>query len=325
MFPLGRPNFGLDQRRHPARLEIAEVVSSSDPGRLFGNLVPRLRNVVPFDFVNFALCDPARQIMKMHVWEGGPWPHEPLEVAVEESAVGWVWRNQTVLAIDDLLGEGRFEPGLRWLHERELRSYYVFPLTTFQEKLGALGFGSKRAHAFSSHDIQFLRRVAEMVALCVDETEAKTSLVEEKARLRLVLDVGEAFAKTSDLEESVASILGSMQKWAVQDYVGIYLYDEITQSLRLHMTDSQLAGKMAPRGLTPIDGTLAGQAFRSQRSLVLDQSRHGAWGQVAVFGSSAFQEGPVGSAKGGAPRRSPILPTRRRTAGTGGGDGCARD
>ncbi len=276
MFPLDRPNFGLDQQRHSALLEIAEVVSSSDPGsdpgKLFGDLAPQLRRVIPFDFVNFALRDPARKMMKMHVWEGGPWPHGPIEVAVEEAAVGWVWRNQTVLAIDDLLGEGRFEPGSRWLHERELRSYYVFPLTTVHEKLGALGFGSKRAHAFSSHDIQFLHRVAEMVALGFDKTLAKTALVEEKARLRLVLDVGEAFAKASDLEESVASILGSIQKWAVQDYVGIYLYDELTQSLRLHMNDSQLAEKMAPRGLTPIDGTLAGQAFRSQRSLVLDQS-----------------------------------------------------
>jgi formate hydrogenlyase transcriptional activator len=210
--------------------------------------------------------------MKMCVWEGAEWPREPMEVPLEDSAAGWVWRNQMVLALDDLLTEKQFEPGLRWLRDRELRSYCVLPLTTVQARLGALGFGSKRVHAFNSDDVQFLHRVAQIVALCVDSTLAEATLVEERARLRLLLEVADPHIQTSNLRQSVASILGSMQRWAVRDYVGVYIYDRASQSLRLHMSDPQLAEKMAPRGLIPIEGTLAGQAFRSPRSVVLDRS-----------------------------------------------------
>jgi formate hydrogenlyase transcriptional activator len=273
MFPLVMPNSAVDLQRCSALLEIAEVVSSGpEPDEIFGSLASRLRSVIPFDLVNFARCEPARNIMKMYAWEGAEWPPEPMEIAVEEAAVGAVWRNQTVLSVADLSTEKRFEPDLQWLRAREIRSYCALPLTTFHEKLGALGFGSKRAHAFSAHDVQFLHRVAEIVALRVDNTLAESSLVEEKARLRLLIDIGTVYGKASDLRQSVASILGSLQRWAAQDYVGIYLYDELSQSLRLHMADPQLAEKMVPQGLTPIDGTLAGQAFRSRKSVVLDHS-----------------------------------------------------
>jgi formate hydrogenlyase transcriptional activator len=273
VYPLSAPRLEMAAQRNAVLLEMAEVVSiRHDPGELFRDLAPRLRAVLPFGFVNFALCDPVRKIMKMCVYEGAEWPREPMEVPLEESAAGWVWRNQTVLALDDLLTEKQFEPGLRWLRDRELRSYCVLPLTTVQEQLGALGFGSKRVHAFNSDDVQFLQRVAEIVALCVDSTLAEATLAAERARLRLLLEVGDPHIQASDLRQSVASILGSMQRWAVRDYAGVYLYDRASQSLRLHMSDPHLAEKMAPRGLSPIEGTLAGQAFRSRRSMVLDRS-----------------------------------------------------
>jgi formate hydrogenlyase transcriptional activator len=273
VYPLSAPRLELDAQRHALLLGVADALSlCHDPGELFRDLAPQLRAVVPFDFVNFALFDSARKTMKMFLWEGAEWSPEPLEVAVEEAAVGWVWRNQTVLAIDDLLAEERFEPGLRWLHERELRSYSVLPLTTFHEKLGALGFGSKRAYAFNFPDVEFLHGVAQMVALCVDSSLDKATLAEERARLRLLLEVGAPHIRVSDLQQSITSILESMQKWAAEDYVGIYLYDETTQSLRLHMADPQLAERLTPQGLAHVEGTLAGQAFRNRRTVVLDYS-----------------------------------------------------
>jgi formate hydrogenlyase transcriptional activator len=263
----------FDVQRHAALLAVADAVClRHEPGELFRDLTPQLRIVVPFDFINFALFDSARKTMKMFLWEGAEWPYEPLEIAVENAAVGSVWRNQTALSIADLSTEKRFEPGLRWLRQRDLHSYCVLPLTTVQEKLGALGFASRRSHAFGSDDIQLLHRVAKMVALCVDTTLGEATLQEERARMRLLLEVGAPHLRASNLWLSVASILGSMQRWAAQDYVGLYLYDGISQALRLHMADPQLAEKFAPSGLAPLDGSLAGQAFRSGQSVVLDHS-----------------------------------------------------
>ncbi len=273
MVPLCVPNSAVDLRRYHALLEIAEEVSPcSQLGEVLLDFVSRLRSVVPFDFVNFALCDPARRIMKMHAWEGAEWPREPIEIAVEDTAVGAVWRNQTALSIDDLSTGKQFEPERQWLCSHQIRSYCVLPLTTSHEKLGALGFGSKWPYAFNLSDIQFLRRVAEIAALCIDRTQPESVLVEERARLRLLLEVSAPPIQTPDLPNLIAAILGSIQKWAARDYVGVYLYDETSQALRLHMTDSQIAEKMAPEGLVPLEGTLAGRVFRSQRSVVLDRA-----------------------------------------------------
>jgi formate hydrogenlyase transcriptional activator len=273
MVPLCIPNSAVDLRRYRALLEIAEEVSPcSELGEALLDFVSRLRNAVPVDFVNFALCDPARKIMKMHAWDGAEWPREPMEIAMEETAVGAVWRNQTVLSIDDLSAGNQFEPERHWLLSRQLRSYCVLPLTTSHEKLGALGFGSKWAYAFGLPDIQFLRRVAEIAALRIDRTLPESVLAEERARLRLLLEVNAPQIQSSDLPDSVAAILGSIQRWAAGNYIGVYLYDENSRALRLHMTDSQIAEKMAPEGLVALDGTLAGQVFRSQRSAILDRA-----------------------------------------------------
>jgi formate hydrogenlyase transcriptional activator len=273
VYPLGAPRLEFDLLRHAVLLAVADAVClRHEPGELIRDLAPQLRTVVAFDFVTFARFDSSRKIMKLFLWEGAERPRGALEIAVEDAAVGSVWRNQEALSIEDLSTEKRFGPELQWLREHHLQSYCVLPLTTVQEKLGALGFGRKRAHAFSSQDIQFLQRVAEMVALSTDTTLAEATLLDECARLRLLLEVGAPHIQVSDLQQSVASILESMQKWAARDYVGVYLYDESSQALRLHMPDPQLAEKFAPRGLASLEGTLAGQAFRSRQRVVLDHS-----------------------------------------------------
>jgi putative methionine-R-sulfoxide reductase with GAF domain len=336
VYPLGEPRLEFDVQRHAVLLAMADAVClRHEPGELFRGLAPQLRTVVAFDFVTFARFDSSRKIMKLFLWEGEEWPREPLEIAVEDAAVGSVWRNQKALSIDDLSTEKRFGPELHWLRQHDLQSYCVLPLTTIQEKLGALGFGRKRTHAFRSEDVQFLQSVAEMAALSVDTTMAQPTLLEECARLRLLLEVGAPHIRVSDLHQAVASILESMQKWASRDYVGVYLYDESSEALRLHMPDPELAEKFVPQGLAPIEGTLAGQAFRSRQRVVLDHSgltgspfssvKRGTElvGPVSLSSSTSFGEGSVRSATGGAPRGSPILPARCRTAGTGSGNGGA--
>jgi formate hydrogenlyase transcriptional activator len=146
------------------------------PDVLFRNLAPRLRAVIPFDIVNFALYDAQLEKMKMFAWDGGEWPAQPTEVPVNESVAGWVWQNQSALAIGDLRHERRFESGLHPLRERNVRSYCALPLTKRDDKLGALGFGSRLPQAFRSDDECFLGRVAQMVALCMDRSLAEVTL-----------------------------------------------------------------------------------------------------------------------------------------------------
>ena len=150
VYPISASRLKLDVQRHTALLEMADVLSRHhEPSDLFRGLAPSLRAVVPFDFLNFALHEPSVQLMKLHVWNGEDWPATPREIAVDEAAVGWVWEHQQPLTVDDLERESRFERGLAYLRDHQVRSYCVAPLTSSQTKLGALGFGSRRPHAFS--------------------------------------------------------------------------------------------------------------------------------------------------------------------------------
>ncbi len=273
MCPLRIPSFDLDSQRHAALGSMADLIGFRHaPEDLFRALAPHLQSVLPVDVLNLALGDPVRKVMKLSFWEGSLSWHAALEVPAEESPAGSAWRNQNPALIDMLRPEKKFDPELQWLREHDIRSYCLLPLTDFREKLGALGFASRRLHAFRERDMRFLHSVTEIVALGVDSALDEKVLAEEAGRLRLLIEAGEPRARNLDLPQSLASILASMQRWAVEDYIGIYLYDKTSHSLRLHMSDRKLVEKMAPQGLSSIESTLAGQAFRTGRNLILDYS-----------------------------------------------------
>ncbi len=266
-------SLNLVPQRQAALLAVVDVIClRHEPAELFREIAPHLRSSVAFDLISFALYDSSHEKIKMHLWEEFQGLSAPMETGVDDSIAGSVWRNQTATCIDNAEQTKRFESEVPRLRLRQISSYCAIPLTNFREKLGALGFGSKQVAAFSAEDIDFLRRAVELIALGVDATLSDEMLAEEVARQRLLLEVGNALAQYSDLPTCVASILTPMQKWATHDYVGIYLYDEASQSLRLHMSDAELAEKMAPHGLAPLEGSLAGQAYRSRRSMTLDYS-----------------------------------------------------
>ena len=78
-----------------------------------------------------------------------------------------MWQNQTSLLIRDLREDQRFPQVFGLLREKG-RTYYVFPLTTAQSRLGALGVGSRKADAYGQQDLKLLIRVAELVAIAVE-------------------------------------------------------------------------------------------------------------------------------------------------------------
>ena len=277
MFPIGAPYLGVALQRYNILLDVADVVCSRQPPReLFRDLLPRLRSTLSCDFLSFSLHDPSRNTMQIYLWTGAdPWPDSAEELPLEQSAVGWVWRSQQVLSVDDVDGEQRFKPALRRLRERGMRSYCVLPLTTSQRRLGALGIGSKRINAYSVADEQFLCRVAQMVALSLDDTPSESALRDEKERIRVLRDVTSLRARPAaeqplGLSERISRFLAPLQKWAGQSYVGLYLHDRDKRSLRLYTPDPQPGPRLVAGINAPLEGTVAGRAFLTRKPEILN-------------------------------------------------------
>ena len=267
---LSVPRLQAGTQRPLALLEIAKQLTfRQSPAEILTNLADSLCTIVSLDCVTLDLRALARPLLRAYIREGTQWPRAIVEIPPEFGAQS-VWRNRAVLSIGDIATDKTL--GHSWLRDRGIRCYCAFPLIALHEKLGALGFGSQHPYAFSDDDIEFLRQVCKLAALALDQGLPHRALEEERAGLRLLFEISEFCARTFDLRRLITSILFALRKWNPEDYVGIYLYDGGSRSLRLHMSDPQWAARMAPNALAPIHGTLAGQVFRSGRKAVFDRA-----------------------------------------------------
>jgi len=213
--------------------------------------------------------------MHVHLWDGPSSSLQFADLPINELVEGWVYRNQTFLALDDLplrKHDAAFEAGLRLARERGMQAYCVQPMTTVSRRLGAMGFASREPHFCALEDVAYLQRVAELAGLCLDDTLTQKVFDEERNRLQLLIEVDRFSLDLEDSELGFASLLESLQSWAPDAFVGIYVYDSADECLRLTVLDRSWGDKMAPGGTAPLHRTLAGQVFRSRKTLALDAS-----------------------------------------------------
>jgi len=159
---------------------------------LLRDLAKRLPQVVPFDYISVVLHDPMRDIMYLRfLVTSQPSTISPgLELPVDESPGGLVWKTQQPLTVNDIIRERRFPKLTAMLRENGVQSFCAVPLTTAHRRLGALGFGSLQPRAYEEAELSFLQQVAKQVAVAVENalayqeiTELKNKLSEEKLYL----------------------------------------------------------------------------------------------------------------------------------------------
>ena len=165
-------------------LAVAEaIVSHRDLGALFHALAGQLPQVVRFDNLILVLHDAASNTMHSHVLENvDPHPFKPFHYPVAEGPSGWVWQNQKPLILADLTEAARW-PSL--LHRAQgLNSFCILPLTTARRRLGALSLASRRTAAYGNVDVNFLQKVANQVAVAVENALAFQHIEELTEQLR---------------------------------------------------------------------------------------------------------------------------------------------
>ena len=177
----------VDQYR--ALLEVSESIAlNRDLPVLFQDLAQRLHRVVRFEYLNLVLYVPERNTMRLRVLTATS-PVEPyfLETAVEETPSGLVWQTQQPLVIHDIDAETRYPKITQFLRAHSVRSICVLPLTTAQQRLGAMGLGSADVSAYDCADLEFLQQVARQVAVAVENVlnyESAQSYQQQLARER---------------------------------------------------------------------------------------------------------------------------------------------
>jgi formate hydrogenlyase transcriptional activator len=279
MYPDGHIGSGTELRHYEALLQLADLmVHHHDLGELFSALADRLRNLTPFELLTLSLHDPAKNVMRVHVLDDHRLAPAAEEMAVEDVPAGWVWQNQQPLVMADLEAETRFPKALPQVRHRGIRSCCLVPLTTAQRRLGGMGFGSARLNAYGECDVQLLQRVAELAALAVENALTRAALRQEKERLQTLLEVNATLVSNRDFKQLFPAISGFIRKVINQEFASVALYDEATQSLRLHVLDFPAKnGNLTPGMVLPLKESAPGWAFLEREAKVFTRE------QLAAF------------------------------------------
>jgi formate hydrogenlyase transcriptional activator len=262
-----------DLRRYEVLLEMADLmVHHHSLPELFLAMADRLRQVVAADAAHFSLYDPANNIMRLHSWKGAELSTVPSELAVEASPSGWAWQNQEAFVVNDLQSEKRFPFILNVLRQQGLKSYCWLPLTTADKRLGAVGLGSSRPNAYTGRDMRLLPRVAQLIAVAVENALTREALVREKQTLQTLLEVNNTLVTTRDLQKLFPAISGFIRRMIRYDFASVAVYDESAHSLAFYPLDSPLTTGLAVADSTvPVKDTPAGYALMERTTKIFNR------------------------------------------------------
>ena len=294
-----------DARRYEALLHMADlVVHHRGLPELLPELAQRLHQVASFEIASFSLYDQEKNVMRMHFWEGNERLSDLAELPVDESVCGFVWEQQQPMVWPDLRQETRFQRAVNLLREKGVRSYCTLPLTTAEKKFGALGLGSSRPNAYSEDDVQLLRRVAELVALVLENAMTRTAFLEEKKRLEMLLEISTTLMSNLDVQQLFPAISGLIRRVIPQDYASVALYEEASQCLRLHALDSSHAEEIiGSDNVVPMAQSVSGRALLKGDAIICDRQDLVAVGSPTVrrmleLGIQSFCSIPLLTRKG---------------------------
>ena len=230
---------------------------------LFPKLARRLQQVIHFEFANFSLGQASSHTMKLHVWEGGEASYMLGEFQAQDVASGVIWRNQEPLIFEDIRSESRFRVIFDVLQQKGLRSYCLLPMTTARERLGTFGMASSQVGAYSSADLPFLSRVAELVGLALENALTHRELQAEKSRLRALLEVNQALISSLELEKFLPGVSESLRRVMNVEYASLALRNPDTGEMQVYARDLPIEG-IGPGTRIPAND-LAAQALQERQ------------------------------------------------------------
>ena len=273
---------GLLSSQYQALFGISEAIAvHGDLNELVQDLAQRLPAIVPFDFINLVLHDPIREVMRLHalVCPETSTIRPGMELPIDQSPAGWVWKSQQPFMVEDVGAESRFPKLTPLLRENGVQSYCVVPLTTALRRLGAMGFGSMHKRVYQEAEVAFMQHVAKQVAVVVDNVlhdesakAAQRQLTRERDHVRLLLEVNNAVVSYLSLDELFPAVSTCLRKVIQHDGSALVLYDEATRRYRVHVLSFAKNESFIEEGILDSDcRTPARMAMTSRKPTVLSE------------------------------------------------------
>ena len=262
--------------QYEALLRVLHLLTAQrNPTALFQVLARELRHVITYDVIGLVLYDEATSKVHLQVFEivNQPSVVLPSDVPPEETLSWWVYQHQQPLVIPAVDTETRFPQVMALLKpmgcSRPVRAALDHASIA---ALAVSSSGSTHPHAYAEEEVRFLALVADHVALVIDDALNFEAAQREKDRLELLLDLTNTLVANLELRDLLRALSASVRRVMRCDAVGVFLPEAAGHQLRLYALDyPDTKGFSQEETLVPLDGSLAGQAFRTGKPVVLDR------------------------------------------------------
>jgi formate hydrogenlyase transcriptional activator len=231
--------------RYEALLQMADlVVRHQAEEDLLSEMATRFHQVAGFEVAGCCLHDAARNVMQLRTWEWGKASPSIVELPVEDTTAGWVWQKQKSIASPDIQSDRRLLPGASTLHGKGLRSFCELPLTTTKRRFGTLSFASPQVGLYGEGTLRLLERIAQLVAMALENALTASALKKEKERLQMLLEVNAALVANTEIPQIFPILSGFIRNILNHDHASIAVFDTATQTLNKYASDSSWADKL---------------------------------------------------------------------------------
>lgn len=217
-----------------------------------------LSPIIDFDSVSVMLHEPLGNVMRAYaVGTDLPTSFAPGKpYGQDECPQATVWRTQQPILIGDTQQDTRFPHSERLYRESGLRSYWVLPLTTARQALGALAFSSRQVNAFADCDVEQVQRVAHILAVAVESSlqasqcrELQHQAQRKQDQLETLLDITNSLVAARDLDDVLRRVSTSLHRMIRHDGASLNLYDHANGTYRVIALDALGNGKSIVRFL----------------------------------------------------------------------------
>jgi formate hydrogenlyase transcriptional activator len=211
------------------------LLSNLDIHDLLSAISAALQQAIPHDYATFALHDAKTNQFRVHIlrtWQPtAPSPDETVTLSVEGSPAGQVFKTGEPLILNSFQKQNFFPPAVfAHLNAAGLKSGCWVPLIGKDRALGILLVASRREAAFTSQDLNVLSRLANQIAMAVDNAitfhriaQMSDKLTEEKRYLEEELHTEHGFEDIIGENVELRKVLKQVETVAATDVTVLIL------------------------------------------------------------------------------------------------------
>jgi formate hydrogenlyase transcriptional activator len=259
--------------RYRTLVDVASALASySELDDLFLSLRGHLDPLVQFTFLAVSLRDEDTDELVLRFFEPVDSPAAHLvgsRYSMDTSYPGRAIRTGAPVYVPRVRLDGPYPS--RILAEHGVASYCAVPLMTARRTLGSINFGSIDADAYTPDDVALMARVAQLIAVAVENAlnletvrRHQGALQRERDQLDLLLEVTNAVVTQLDTRALFSAVAPALRRCCNADMAALTLYDADAGVLRKHACDSEGRdpSQQPPAVEHSLDGSPSGLVFR---------------------------------------------------------------